>query len=79
MAVVAVEQANHLRKIRALHVFGGLFGELVELRRIALAIGLNGGSNVLIAEVQNREGEALPMAGDGARDVGAPQRQASAA
>ena len=79
VAVVAVEQANHLRKISALNLFGGLFGKLVELRRIALAVGFYGRGNVLVAEVQNRKGEALPMSGDGAGNLRASQLQASAA
>ena len=55
MAVIAVEQANHLGEISALHVLGGLGRERIELRRVGFSVGLYGGRNVLVAEVQHRK------------------------
>ncbi len=79
VAVEAVEQANHLREVGALHVVGGLGGEGFEGGGIGVAVGLDRGGDVLVAEVENRKREALRVAGDGAGDMRAAQREAAAA
>ena len=58
VAVEAVEQANHLRKVGALHLAGGLGGKGFKGGGTGLVVGLDGGGNVLVAEVENGKREA---------------------
>jgi len=77
VAVIAVQQANHLREFGALELFRGLSGKRLELGCVFLLAWLHSGGNVLVAEVQNRERKALPLVGNDTGNRCAAQRQPS--
>ena len=77
MPVVAIDEADDIGKIGKLHLLCRLGRERIEFRRVFISAGFDGGGNVLIAEVQDREAECLRLAGDGAGDVRTAQRESS--
>ena len=79
MAVEAVNQADHLGKIGALHMAGGFGRESLESGSVCVVVAFHGGRNVLVAKVENGKGEALRVAGDGAGHMRAAQGEAAAA
>src|SRR5579871_500704 len=79
MAVVAVEDANDLGKVRAFNVRAGFGREGFECRAVSLSISLDSGGDVLVAKVKDGKGEVLRAAGDGGSDMRAAERETSAA
>jgi len=55
VAVEAVERANHLREVGALHLAGCIGGKGFESRSIGSAVALYRRGDVLVAEVEHRK------------------------
>ena len=73
VAVVAIEKADDAWEVSALHLVGGLPGEIFKACGVGIRVGLDGGGDVLVAEVEDGKGEGLIVAGNGAGDVGAAE------
>ncbi len=79
VAVVGIEQANHLREIGAQHLLRGLLDECLEALGVCCVIAFDRGGDVLVAKVEHGERKVFLLSGDGAGDMHAPDGEASAA